>query len=205
MPLLFKDSIDLPTLTEYVLTGQIRIPEFQRPIIWQAEDVEDVLDSINEGYPIGFFLFWTSRENLRERTPHPLHLKLRKLKKNENKLWLLDGQQRATAITGSFTDNLFLGKGKNNKHRAFYDLKTRAFRVLKVSDTEKRKPKPENQIEPWFIPLNKLFVRNRKGVFVLEKSKDLQIDQSYKKNMVNIIKVKCSICGKCSQISMYLS
>jgi hypothetical protein len=181
MPLLFKDSIDLPTLTEYILTGQIRIPEFQRPIIWQAEDVENVLDSVNEGYPIGFFLFWTSRENLKERTPHPLQLKLRKIKKNETKLWLLDGQQRATAIIGSFTDNLFLGKGKNNKHRAFYDLKTRKFRVLRVSDTEKKKPKPENKIEDWFIPLNNLFLHDKRGEFILEKNKDLQIDPELEK------------------------
>jgi hypothetical protein len=182
MPLVFKDSIDLPTLNEYILTGQIRIPEFQRSIIWQAEDVENVLDSINEGYPIGFFLFWTSRESLKERTPQPLQLKLRKIKKNEAKLWLLDGQQRATALIGSFTDNLFLGKGKNNKHRAFYDLREKKFRVLRVSDTEKRNPKPENKIEDWFIPLNKLFLRDkRKGEFILEKNKDLQIDPELEK------------------------
>lgn len=114
---------------------------------------------------------------VKEKTPHPLQLKLRKIKKNETISWLLDGQQRATAIIGSFTDNLFLGKGKNNKHRAFYDLKEKKFRVLRISDMEKRKPKLENKVEDWFIPINKLFLRDKKGEFILEKNKDLQIDQ----------------------------
>ncbi len=171
-----KDFVDLPTLNEYILRGQIRIPEFQRPIIWNAEAVENLLDSINEGYPVGFFLFWTSHESLKERTPHPLQLKLPKIKQGEEKYWLLDGQQRATAIIGSFTDNLYLGKGKNNKHRAFYDLDEKKFKVLRISDTEKRDPKPENTIQDWFVPLNKLFLRDTNGEFVLEKEKLLQTD-----------------------------
>ena len=183
MPLLPKDFVDFPTLNEFMLTGEIRIPEFQRAMIWQAESVENLLDSITEGYPIGFFLFWTSQESLQERTPHPLYLKLRKLKRHESKYWLLDGQQRATAIVGSFNDKLFLGKGKNNKHRAFFDLKDRKFKVLRISDIERKNPKPENIVQDWFIPLNKLFLRDKKtGAFVLAKEKYLQANPEVLKN-----------------------
>jgi len=170
-----SSEINLPMLTEYVINGHIRIPEFQRPIIWNAEDVENLLDSVTQGYPIGFLLFWESHESLRERTPHPLHLKLRKIRKNEDKFWLLDGQQRVTALIGSFTDNLYLGRLGKTKYRAFYDLEMRKFKVLKVSEIEKKKPKPEYKIENWFIPLNKLFIQNRKGEFELDKNSHLQI------------------------------
>lgn len=172
-----KDSIDFPMLTEYLLLGEIRIPEFQRAIVWNADAVQELLDSIIEGYPIGFFLFWTSHERLPQREQHPLNLRLKKIKKNETKYWLLDGQQRATAIVGSFADRLFLGKGKNNKYQAFYDLKERKFKVLKVSDFQKVNVKPEDKVEDWFIPLHKMFLRDRRtGTFILEKEKYLQAD-----------------------------
>jgi len=172
-----KEAIDFPLLTDFMLAREIRIPEFQRAIVWNAESVEKLLDSIMEGYPIGFFLFWTSKECLQEREPHPLNLRITKIRRNETKYWLLDGQQRATAIVGSFTDRLFLGKGKNNKHQAFFDLKERKFKVLKVTDFQNPKAKPENKVEDWFVPLHKLFLRDRKsGKFILEKEKYLQAD-----------------------------
>jgi uncharacterized protein with ParB-like and HNH nuclease domain len=45
-------------LVEEVMTGGVRIPEFQRPFRWQWEDVKRLMDSIVRGYPIGNLLLW---------------------------------------------------------------------------------------------------------------------------------------------------
>lgn len=61
MSQLGRSILDLATLNEFIVNGSIRIPEFQRPIVWAPENVEKLLDSINEDYPIGFFLFSVRR------------------------------------------------------------------------------------------------------------------------------------------------
>lgn len=45
-------------LVAAALEGRIRIPEFQRPLRWQWEDVRRLFDSIVKGYPIGNLLLW---------------------------------------------------------------------------------------------------------------------------------------------------
>lgn len=160
-----QTSVDLLTLEENIVDGYIRIPEFQRPIVWQSDAVEELLDSIVEAYPIGFFLIWESIEELNER--NPFHLDLQKRQKGQTKLWLLDGQQRTVALVGSFTDKLYLGRKGNMEYKAFYNLKERKFEVFKVSDLNKKKPKIK--IEVHHLPLHDLFHRDERGKLILVK------------------------------------
>ena len=51
-------TFPLEDLIDEVLTGGVRIPEFQRPFRWQWEDVRRLMDSIIRGYPIGSVLLW---------------------------------------------------------------------------------------------------------------------------------------------------
>jgi hypothetical protein len=125
-------------------------------MVWDAEGVETLLDSVVQEYPIGLLLLWESYDNLKERDP--LDLKLPQNSKIP-KLWLLDGQQRLVSLSGAFTNRLKLGK-KDVKYRAFYDLKERKFAVLKKSDIEGTKPK--KKAGEHYIPLDELFVKNKK-------------------------------------------
>ena len=99
------------------------------------------------------------------------------------KFWLLDGQQRVNAIIGSFTDNLYLGRLSKTRYRTFYDRQERKFRVLKVKDIEKRKPKPEHKVQDWFIPLNKLFIQKKNGEFILDRNSHFQINQDLEESL----------------------
>jgi hypothetical protein len=49
-------------LMEDVLTplagGGLRVPRFQRPFVWRPQQILDLFDSIERGYPIGSLLFW---------------------------------------------------------------------------------------------------------------------------------------------------
>ena len=48
----------IETLLAWVKSGEIAIPEIQRPFVWDASQVRDLLDSLYQGYPIGYIIAW---------------------------------------------------------------------------------------------------------------------------------------------------
>ncbi|MBL0344426.1 DUF262 domain-containing protein [Candidatus Villigracilis affinis] len=46
-------------------SGQVKIPMFQRDFVWGKEQSAKLIDSIIKGYPIGTFILWKTREELR--------------------------------------------------------------------------------------------------------------------------------------------
>jgi hypothetical protein len=58
----------LHRLLEEVLSGEIRIPRFQRPgteVTWKPEQRGELLDSIYRGFPIGTVLLWSTQEQIK--------------------------------------------------------------------------------------------------------------------------------------------
>lgn len=53
-----SESLTIEDLLGRVRRGQLRMPGFQRPLIWKTEDVRLLLDSVYNGYPLGMLLFW---------------------------------------------------------------------------------------------------------------------------------------------------
>ncbi len=41
----------IQTLLTWIKSGEIAIPEIQRPFVWSATKVRDLIDSLYEGYP----------------------------------------------------------------------------------------------------------------------------------------------------------
>lgn len=41
-----------------VREGEIAIPEIQRPFVWGASQVRDLLDSLYQGSPVGYLIAW---------------------------------------------------------------------------------------------------------------------------------------------------
>ncbi len=74
----------------WVRSGEIAIPEIQRPFVWDATKVRDLLDSLYQGYPIGYLIAW--------RNPG---VQLKDGSSSEGKKVLIDGQQRVTALTAA--------------------------------------------------------------------------------------------------------
>jgi len=52
------ETWSIEDLVARIRAGGIRIPAFQRPLRWRAKDVENLMDSIWHGYPVGNLLFW---------------------------------------------------------------------------------------------------------------------------------------------------
>lgn len=80
----------IDTLLSWVKSGEIAIPEIQRPFVWDASKVRDLMDSLYQGYPVGYIIAW--------RNPT---VKLKDGTLSQGKKVLIDGQQRVTALTAA--------------------------------------------------------------------------------------------------------
>lgn len=77
----------IETLLTWVKSGEIAIPEIQRPFVWEPTKVRNLLDSLYQGYPVGYLIAW--------RNPT---VKLKDGTSSAGKRILIDGQQRVTAL-----------------------------------------------------------------------------------------------------------
>lgn len=122
------ETFKVEDLVPFVLSGQIRIPSFQRGIKWDAGDALALLDSIDRGYPIGTLLLWqrpAKHEQIRHGTV------VIDAPERPDALWVVDGQQRIVSLT-----RIFAGAGfPEEPFAAFYDLNERKFKHLARSGT----------------------------------------------------------------------
>lgn len=92
------------TLLTWIKSGEIAIPEIQRPFVWNSTKVRDLIDSLYKGYPVGYIITW--------RNPN---VKLKDGSISEGKKILIDGQQRITALTSSILGQSVLDKQYSKK------------------------------------------------------------------------------------------
>lgn len=87
------------TLLIWVKSGEIAIPEIQRPFVWEATKVRNLLDSLYQGYPVGYLIAWRNPTvKLKDGTP------------SAGKRILIDGQQRVTALMAALLGREVLTK-----------------------------------------------------------------------------------------------
>ncbi|MGH9515508.1 MAG: GmrSD restriction endonuclease domain-containing protein [Terriglobales bacterium] len=99
------ETITIREIIDQVLRGQIRIPAFQRGFVWEPDRVAYLMDSIYKKYPFGSLLFWRTKEKLKvERDLGPFTLPEPQADYPID--YVLDGQQRVTAIFGVFQTDL---------------------------------------------------------------------------------------------------
>lgn len=77
----------IETIINWVKAKEIAIPEIQRPFVWDATKVRNLLDSLYQGYPIGYLITWRNPD-----------VKLKDGTLSAGKRILIDGQQRVTAL-----------------------------------------------------------------------------------------------------------
>ena len=49
-------SVD--NIISWINSGEIAIPEMQRPFVWATSKVSDLMDSLYKGYPVGYLIIW---------------------------------------------------------------------------------------------------------------------------------------------------
>src|SRR3989338_353532 len=87
------------TVLSWVKSGEIAIPEIQRPFVWDASKVRDLMDSLYKGYPIGYLIVWRN-PNVRLKDGHI----------SEGKKILIDGQQRVIALKAAILGDYVITK-----------------------------------------------------------------------------------------------
>lgn len=75
-------------IVEHAVNKRVDIPEFQRPFVWSPEQVKHLAESLCWDYPVGTLLLWDSRHYQESRAALG----------TQTSLWIIDGQQRTTAL-----------------------------------------------------------------------------------------------------------
>ncbi len=89
----------IDALLTWVKSGDIAIPEIQRPFVWNAIKVRNFLDSLFQGYPVGYLIAWRNPD-----------VKLKDGSSASGKRILIDGQQRITALMAALLGREVINK-----------------------------------------------------------------------------------------------
>ncbi len=104
----------ISTILDFIDSGQMALPEFQRGYVWNREQVRGLFHSLYQRHPVGGLLVWTTESaGAAHRGDGPLAAGVVKL--------LLDGQQRMTSLYGVIRD----------RAPEFFDGSTRNFTGLR--------------------------------------------------------------------------
>lgn len=124
------------TLLSWIKSGEIAIPEIQRPFVWKSAKVRDLIDSLYHGFPVGYIITWRNPD-----------VKLKNGELSAGKKVLIDGQQRITALTAAVVGQRVLNKNyKEINIRIAFNPLTEKFEVL--NKAFEKSPEWINNINP---------------------------------------------------------
>ena len=89
----------IESILSSVKLGEIAIPEIQRPFVWDSSKVRDLMDSLYQGFPVGYVIAWKNP-----------NIRLKDGSLSEGKKILIDGQQRVTALTAAILGEYVVDK-----------------------------------------------------------------------------------------------
>lgn len=105
----------------FIKSGEIAIPEIQRPFVWRPAQVRDLIDSLYMGYPTGYLIVSQSAT-----------MKLKNGGTSAGKKIMIDGQQRITALMTAI-----VGKEVVNEDFKYHRVKI-AFNPLAPEEDEEK-------------------------------------------------------------------
>lgn len=86
------DNVTIEEILGWIKQGKIGLPEMQRPFVWSTAKVRDLIDSLYNGYPIGYIVTWQNPT-----------VGLKNDSSSNNKEIIIDGQQRLTALKAALS------------------------------------------------------------------------------------------------------
>lgn len=82
------EQLKIREIVKQAVSKNVDIPEFQRDFVWDTEQVKRLAESLSRNYPVGSFLLWDSSE----------YQEAKVAQGTQASLWIVDGQQRTTAL-----------------------------------------------------------------------------------------------------------
>jgi hypothetical protein len=133
-----KVDFRLSDLLSYINTGDIGLPDIQRPFVWKPTKVRDLFDSMYKGFPVGYLLLWNnqSQDNVKQIGVGNKEIAV-------PKFLVIDGQQRLTSLYSVINKKPILDQNYTDK-RIEIAFRPRDGR-FEVSDAAIKK-------DPEFIP-----------------------------------------------------
>lgn len=135
--------LKIHNLVDSAVGHELSVPEFQRGFVWKPAQARDLAESLWLDYPIGSILIWNSRTGVQERivsdSRHPAD-------------WLVDGQQRATALCILFGRKPYWWPDAESWEKAIrrydirFDVEANEEPYFKVADAAIRKTKAHRWI-----------------------------------------------------------
>lgn len=92
------NSTSVENIISSIKSGDIAIPEIQRPFVWDGTKVRDLMDSLYKGFPVGYIIVWKNPD-----------VKLKDGTISSGKKILIDGQQRITAMQAAIVGQEIVG------------------------------------------------------------------------------------------------
>lgn len=114
------ESYDIVSILNYIKNGEMAVPEIQRPFVWKAKKVRDLIDSLYNGYPVGYLIIWQNP-----------NIKLKDGTLSIGKKILIDGQQRVATLMAALLGYEVLDSNFKQKNIKI------AFNPLAKEDEEK--------------------------------------------------------------------
>lgn len=110
------NNSSIQTLLSWIRSGEIAIPELQRPFVWDSTKVRDLIDSLYAGFPVGYIIVWRNPD-----------IRLKDGTISSGKKILIDGQQRITALEAAIVGEPVVGSDYRKKRIkiAFHPLEER--------------------------------------------------------------------------------
>jgi hypothetical protein len=137
------DTRTVEDLVDLLRHGNVRVPSFQRPLRWEAEDVVALFDSIYRGYPIGSILLRRAAAEAARIEIGPLAIDA---PETHAALWVVDGQQRLTALTAGLARSSPSPAAPKDPWVVYFDAENQTFH-----------PAPtDGQVPSTWVPVSQL-------------------------------------------------
>lgn len=135
--------LKIHNLVDSAVNHELSVPEFQRGFVWKPAQTRDLAESLWLDYPIGSLLIWNSRGGAQERVVSD---------SRQPADWLVDGQQRTTALCILFGRKPYWWPDAESWEKARrrydirFDVEAREEPFFKVADAAIRKTKAHRWI-----------------------------------------------------------
>ena len=142
----------LATILAEVKSGDLVVPAFQRPFVWDDDRRLSLLDSIAQGMPIGSLLVWRTNRRDLETYPSVGGVRLGGVHRGDEKInYLMDGHQRISTLFGA------LYAGPREPANAEDDTRWPLYYELGAKDRPAfRVPRGRGPVPDHWLPLDKL-------------------------------------------------
>ena len=144
-------TIPVRELVDQAVEGRLDIPEFQRDFVWRPDQVRMLVDSLYRDYPIGQILTWTNPSYTAPRGPSG---------SPSSHVWLVDGQQRTTALCLVFGKKPYWWADSADWERRLTTTNIVADLLAPGSDPEFRMINPVRAADPRWVAVRDVVSRD---------------------------------------------